>query len=202
MLIIAATTNQGKIKEIKQMLPEYEIKSLKDLSFEGDIEENGISFSENAFIKAKAVYNTYHLAYPEAFILADDSGLEVEALGGRPGIFSARYAGPGSTQDELIHKVLKELESIPNTLRNARFYCVMAMLTPQMTPHQAEGICNGRITLEPKGTNGFGYDPIFAVEERNFESTMAELTDVEKNSLSHRRRALDGIKKILEEKLK
>jgi XTP/dITP diphosphohydrolase len=195
--LIAATNNNGKIKEIKQILSGFTVYSLKDLNFNEEIEENGSSFQENAIIKAKAVYHHFHTEFPDYYVLADDSGLEVEALGGKPGIFSARYAGPGSTQEMLINKLLAEMAAFSNGLRNARFYCSVALISPDGDVKTSGGFCEGRISTQVKGNNGFGYDPVFLVKESNYEKTMAELTDDEKNSLSHRRMALEGIKKVI-----
>lgn len=197
MRIISATSNQGKIKEISSILNGFEVLSLKDIGFKKEIPENGVSFRENAFIKAETVYTLFHAQYPDTFILADDSGLEVEALDGRPGVFSARYAGENSTQQMLIDKLLEEMRNIPVQDRAARFVCHMALITPNNVKYDAKGECRGRIAEKPSGKNGFGYDPVFLVEEFNYEKTMAELPEEVKNGLSHRRKALDGISMII-----
>ncbi len=197
MRIIAATKNNGKIKEIKQILSGYSVLSLLDIKFDDNIIENGNSFYENALIKAVSIYDHYHNTMPDIYILSDDSGLEIDALEGRPGIFSARYAGENSTQEKLIEKVLFELKNTPFEKRTARFVCSMVLLTPDRSVHKAEGFCEGIIDTVPKGNNGFGYDPIFLIKEFGCEKTMAEITDEEKNKLSHRRMALNGILNIL-----
>jgi XTP/dITP diphosphohydrolase len=197
MILIAATGNAGKIKEIKEILSDFEILSLKDIYFEEEIEENGKSFFENALIKAKAVYDFSRQNYPEAIVLADDSGLEVEALGGKPGIFSARYAGKDAPQEALIQKVLQEMKAIPEAKRQARFKCCMALLSADGEAFYSQGYCEGRIGFERRGENGFGYDPIFLVKEFDYQKTMAELSSEEKNRISHRRKALDAIKERL-----
>jgi XTP/dITP diphosphohydrolase len=198
MRIIVATSNQGKIREIGSILKGFEVLSLKDIGFKQDIPETGVTFSENAFIKAETVYRLFHDRYPDAFFLADDSGLEVDALGGKPGIFSARYAGENSTQQMLIDKLLDEMKNVPPLKRQARFVCHMALITPSNEKQDARGECAGKISDKPAGTNGFGYDPVFLVEEYKFEKTMAELPEEIKNGLSHRRKALNAVRLILE----
>lgn len=195
--IIAATGNKGKLKEIRQILADYQVLSLQDIGFTSEIEETGLTFYDNALIKAKAVHTYAHASHPGAAVLADDSGLVIDALDGRPGVFSARYAGENSTQEMLIQKVLTEMTGIPENKRTCRFICSMILIHSDLSVTSAEGMCSGRISQAPRGTNGFGYDPIFMVEEKLFAFSMAELSDIEKNSLSHRRRALDGIKQKL-----
>ncbi len=197
--IIAATHNSGKLKEIKQILNSADVLSLFDLSYFEDIPENGSTFYENALQKAFIIRDVFKNTIEDSYILADDSGLEVEALGGRPGIYSARYAGENSTQGELIDKILGELSETPDFKRSARFVSSMVLLAPGGLIHGYEGYCRGRIGREPRGSNGFGYDPVFLPEEYNYEKTMAELSDEAKNEISHRRKALDGIKIIVEE---
>ncbi len=197
MQFIVCTKNNGKIKEIKNILHDVEIFSLSDLKYLEDIEENGESFYENALIKTKKSYNLFHNDYPAAYFLADDSGLEVEALGGKPGIFSARYAGEGATQEIMIQKILDELHNIPFEKRIARFVCSMVLITPDNIVFNSEGRCDGVIGFQPTGSNGFGYDPIFLLKEFNYKKSMAEINDREKNLISHRKRALDGIIEII-----
>jgi XTP/dITP diphosphohydrolase len=188
--IIAATRNPGKIREIRQILKPLEIISLSDLGFNEEIPETGSSFYENALLKATGISDKFKKDYPQAYILADDSGLEIDALGGRPGIFSARYAAgnPG---------IISEMSGIPAVKRNARFSCVMVLLSPGGEINKSEGRCEGRIGFTIRGSNGFGYDPIFLVKRLFYRKTMAEIPDNLKNTLSHRKKALDGIKKIL-----
>jgi XTP/dITP diphosphohydrolase len=197
-LILAATSNKGKIREIRQILSGFDVLSLQDIGFQGDIVENGKTFLENAAIKAMAVYDGFHPQYPDAYILADDSGLEVEALDGRPGVLSARYAGEHATQSQMIEKLLKEMKIIQPPKRTARFFCQMVLVAPDKSVSAAEGTCCGRISELPSGTNGFGYDPVFLVEEFQFKCTMADLPEDRKNEISHRRKALNGIKEILD----
>jgi XTP/dITP diphosphohydrolase len=199
-MILAATSNQGKVREIRQILSGNDVLSLKDTGFQGDIPETGDTFLENATIKAMAVYKIYHSLYPEAYVLADDSGLEVDALDGQPGVLSARYAGENSTQQELIAKLLKEMQNVPEKKRNARFFCQMVLVSPDKTVFTAEGTCGGRISMQASGTNGFGYDPVFLVGEYQYQCTMADLPEEDKNKISHRRKALNGIRNILDKK--
>jgi XTP/dITP diphosphohydrolase len=197
MQLIIATKNNGKTKEIGQILPDVEMFSLADLNYLQDIEENGKSFYENALIKAKKSHDLFHNDYPDAYFLADDSGLEIDVMGGKPGIFSARYAGEGATQEMLIRKVLYELRDIPFEKRNASFVCSMILFTPDKNIFNSEGRCDGIIGFQPAGTNGFGYDPIFLIKEFNYKKAMAEISDREKNSISHRKMALNGITEII-----
>jgi XTP/dITP diphosphohydrolase len=150
-----------------------------------EIEESGNTFAENA--RAKAVACSRLTQFP---VLADDSGLEVDALGGRPGVFSARYAGPGATDSDRVRKILEELE-ISGGGREARFVCVLALAQAGAMIHECEGECRGTITREPRGQNGFGYDPIFFFSELG--KTFAELSASEKNRYSHRARAVASL---------
>ncbi len=195
--IIAATFNDGKLKEIKQILNSINIISLKDLGFNKPLIENGKTFYENALIKAEIIHDYYKIKYQYAYVLSDDSGLEITALNGKPGVYSARYAGENSTQEMLIEKVLNEMKNIPSERREARFVCSMVLFPPERKIYHSEGFCEGKISEVPKGTNGFGYDPIFLLKEYHYNKTMAEISDQEKNKLSHRKKALDGIKKII-----
>lgn len=195
--LIVATRNKGKIREIKKILHPLPVLSLDDLKYMEEIQEVGNSFIENATIKACLIQRLFQNQYPKAFVLADDSGLEIEALEGRPGIYSARYAGKNATQEDLIKKVLIEMKDIPFEKRSARFVCAMVLCGPGNTIFKTEGYCEGRISFEPIGKNGFGYDPIFLLKKYNYKKTMAEISDEEKNKLSHRRKALDNVKIIL-----
>lgn len=180
--LVIASNNAGKVKEIKDILKgKYSIVSAKEAGFNGDVEETGTTFYENALIKAKAVSNALGVT-----ALADDSGLCVEALGGAPGIFSARYAG-GHGDDEANRKtLLKNLDGVEN--RNAEFRCAVVLYKPDGTIVSGVGTTKGRITLEECGTNGFGYDPIFY--SYDLDKPFGLATDDEKNSVSHRYRAL------------
>ncbi len=195
MQIIVASSNKSKLNEIRHYLMEFEILSLKDISYDDEIIEDGSSFYENALIKARAI----HKLYPQSYILADDSGLEVDALSGRPGIYSARYAGENSTQEMLINKLLGELKDIPFPQRSARFVSMMLILTPQGNIHSALGECHGKIAFAPRGIDGFGYDPVFLPEVFQYSRTFAEVDLDIKNKISHRARALEQVKEIFKQ---
>ncbi len=191
MKVIAATKNKGKIREMQEILSplDIEIVSQQEMGIEVDAEETGDTFEKNALIKARAV--AMICDYP---ILADDSGICVDALGGAPGVRSARYAGDDATDSDRINKILREIGDSEN--RNAKFVTAVAFIFPDGREVTAAGEVKGHITHEPHGENGFGYDPIFFSEELG--KTFAESSDAEKNSVSHRGRAL----KNLYEKLK
>ena len=197
--LVIATFNQGKVKEIKEMLKDLdlEIKTLKDFPEIEPCEETGSTFFENALQKAR-----YYAEKTGFMCLADDSGLEVEALGGAPGVHSARFAGENATDEENNQKLLKLLEGVPPEKRKARFVCVMVVYHPEGKYIKAEGVWEGRIATEPRGNYGFGYDPLFLMPEYNFEKTSAEIPLEEKNKLSHRAKALKNLKKIFPEFLK
>lgn len=186
MKVIAATKNKGKIKEMQEILSplDIEIVSQQEIGIEIDAEETGDTFEKNALIKARAV--AMLCDYP---ILADDSGICVEALGGAPGVRSARYAGDNATDSDRVNKLLKELGDNEN--RDAKFVTAAAFIWPDGTEVTAEGEVKGYITKEPHGENGFGYDPIFFSNELG--KTFAESSDEEKNSVSHRGRALKNL---------
>ncbi|BAB06786.1 XTP/dITP diphosphatase [Halalkalibacterium halodurans] len=190
---IVATKNKGKVAEFEAILGKrgFSVKSLLDYPAIEDIEETGSTFNENATIKAEAIAERFQRP-----VLADDSGLIIDALDGRPGIFSARYAGEEKDDQKNIEKVLRELQDIPWKARTARFHCSIALARPQAETIVFEGTCEGYITTEPKGTGGFGYDPIFYVPSH--DKTMAELTQEEKNKLSHRYHALKQLDKWLD----
>ena len=188
--VIIASTNQGKLKEFKELMKglSVEVKSLKDFPEIGDIEENGASFAENAYIKAKAVFDA-----TGCLSIADDSGLEVDALDGAPGIYSARYAGEEKNDTANNEKLLSEMNVVSDENRGAQFHCAIVAIDQNGTRYDAEGIVRGHILRAPQGENGFGYDPLFLVGETGKSS--AELTLEEKNSQSHRALA---VKKLLE----
>lgn len=192
MKIIAATSNPGKVKEIKKIFsgPELEIVSMKEEGINIEVEENGSSFEENSLIKAHAISELSQCA-----VIADDSGLCVDALGGGPGIYSARYAGENATDGERIEKLLSELVGEKN--RSARFVSVVAFITAEGREFCARGEVLGRITEEIKGDGGFGYDPIFYSDELGM--TFGEASAEEKNSISHRARAIHSLYEILKE---
>ena len=195
--LVTATSNPGKFNEIAALLQGLSVLTMP-LDRVGPIEvppESGESFMENARLKAEAVSRA-----TGQFVLADDSGLEVEALGGQPGVRSARFGGPQATDGDRNRLILVGLQGIPMAQRIARFRCVVAIAEPQGVTRFAEGICEGRITLAPRGTRGFGYDPIFEIP--SLGKTFAELEPEAKNRLSHRAKAMAGARVILEEMLK
>ncbi|MGC8754389.1 MAG: XTP/dITP diphosphatase [Thermosulfidibacteraceae bacterium] len=200
MKIVVATKNQGKIREIKELLGDIEgLEILSMIDFDDlkdvEIEENGATFEENAYIKALFVAKKTGLP-----ALADDSGLEVDVLGGRPGVKSARFGGPGLTDGERNEKLLALLKNVPLKDRTARFKCVMVLVVPpDFERYVTYGVCEGVIVDKPRGTFGFGYDPIFYLPK--FGKTMAELTTEEKNAMSHRGKALRTMKEIIKEVL-
>jgi XTP/dITP diphosphohydrolase len=185
--IVIATHNKGKLSEFRALLSstQWEILGLSDLGIEKEHEETGTTFAENA--RLKALSYSLDTSLP---VLADDSGLEVTALGGRPGIHSARYGGPGASDPDRIQKLLSELESSGGS-REALFVCALALAHSGVLLMEAEGECRGVIAGEPRGNNGFGYDPVFFFAEMG--KTYAELTQAEKNLCSHRSRAVHSM---------
>lgn len=186
MKLILATNNQNKLREFREVLEPlgYEVLSQSEAGVSADPEENGKTFRENAYIKAKAVYDL--CGEP---VIADDSGLEVDALNGEPGVYSARYAEPGHR----IEKLLKNLEGVPDEKRTARFRCCICYLDKEGDAFFAEGTCEGKIGYEKRGSNGFGYDPVFMVGDKS----MAEMTADEKNAISHRGNAIRALAELL-----
>jgi len=189
--LLVATTNPGKQREYRELLrgAPAEIVFPDDLGITLAVEEDGATFRENAAKKAVALAQASGLP-----TLADDSGLEVDALGGEPGVRSSRYAGPGADDPRRRAFLLEKLRGVPPP-RKARFVCVIAIAPPAGEVQYAEGECRGEITFGGRGTNGFGYDPIFQVEGRS--QTMAELPPEEKNRISHRARAAEAALPIL-----
>jgi XTP/dITP diphosphohydrolase len=185
--LVIATRNAGKLREFRDLLRPLEsaVLSLASLSIDADVEESGSTFAENA--RLKALEYSRLTALP---VLADDSGLEVDALGGRPGIYSARYAGYGASDSDRIRKLLEELER-SGASRNARFVCALALAQEGVLLFESEGECRGMIAEEPRGNNGFGYDPVFFFPELG--KTYAELTNSEKNLHSHRGHAVASL---------
>ena len=189
--IMIATGNMGKAKEFEKMFAKagYQIKTMKDFPELPEVQETGQTFEENARLKAETIANI--LQCP---VLADDSGLTVDALGGMPGIYSARFAGEQKSDASNNAKLLHELTDVADENRTAQFHCTLVFATPQKESLVVEGIWNGRIARIPRGENGFGYDPLFIVD--GLEKTSAELTPEEKNEISHRGQAmkkLDGL---------
>ncbi len=190
--VVIATRNAGKLSEIKDIIAPLNLKilSLKDFPDIPEIIEDGSTFAENAAKKAREVARqTGRLA------IADDSGLVVDALRGKPGVFSSRYAGEKATDEERFQKLLAEMRGIPEEKRQAAFVCTVAIATPQGKVEFLEGKCRGQITFAPRGEQGFGYDPIFFLPELG--KTMAELDPEVKNRISHRARALEKLKELL-----
>lgn len=190
---IIATHNPGKVKEFKEILEPkgYDVKSLAEIGFTEEIKETGHTFEENAILKAEAVAKAVN-----KIVIADDSGLSIDNLGGRPGVYSARYAGEQKDDQVNIDKVLSELKGIEKEQRTARFRCALAVSIPGEETKTVEGHVEGYIAEEPRGEYGFGYDPIFIVKDK--DKTMAELTSDEKNKISHRADALKKLSKLLE----
>lgn len=193
---ILATRNKGKIREFQRLFSDIglEVLSLGELESPPDVVEDGNSFHENAFKKARTIAEHYGI-----LAVSDDSGLEVDVLGGAPGVHSARYAGEGATDQENNQKLLEALKGVDESGRHARFRCVMVAYRPDGKWIEAEGTLQGIITLEPRGCKGFGYDPIFYVPELG--KTLAEISTDEKNRISHRANALKKLHKKLTELL-
>jgi XTP/dITP diphosphohydrolase len=187
------TTNRGKQRELLELLGDWpgEIVFPQQLGLALEVAETGQTFAENAAQKARAYARAAGMP-----ALADDSGLEVDALGGAPGVQSARYAGPGASDEDRYRKLLAELEGVPLERRTARFRCAVAVAHPDGRVAIAEGTCEGRIAFAPRGRNGFGYDPVFLVSGRGM--TMAELPPEIKNQISHRARALRAARPLLD----
>ena len=192
--LIIASNNAGKIREFKELLSPYgfEVISMRDAGFNGDIVEDGETFEENAHIKARTVFE----ATGEPTI-ADDCGLEIDFLDGAPGVYSARYAGENATDEERCAKVLNEMHGVARELRDARFVCTLYFIYAEDDEYSVRGEVNGYIGYEPQGKNGFGYDPIFML---NDDESMADLDEAEKNRISHRAMAFRKLSEILKEK--
>jgi XTP/dITP diphosphohydrolase len=190
--LFLATKNEGKVREIRELLKGYRVSltSLRDYPDAPEVVENGEVFRDNALKKAR-----FFAKWTGKLTLADDSGLEVDYLKGKPGVFSARYAGDGANDRENNRRVLRELKGVPPQKRGAVFRCVMALVAPWGDEEVVEGEGRGRIGLEERGKRGFGYDPIFLIPR--YGKTVAELPMAEKNRLSHRGNALRKLKKKL-----
>lgn len=190
--IIFATGNAGKMKEIREILAdmEAEILSMREAGICADIVEDGTTFEENAIIKARAIADIAN-----EVVLADDSGLEVDYLGKEPGIYSARYMGEDTSYEIKNQNILDRLAGVPKEKRTARFVCAIAAALPGGEVVTTRETVEGYISEKPAGTNGFGYDPIFYVEE--YGCTTAELTEEQKNAISHRGKALRAMKEKL-----
>ncbi len=190
--IVVATRNSGKLREFRTLLSPLnsDVLGLKDLSLDTEFEESGNTFAENA--RLKAIGYSLLTQFP---VLADDSGLEVDALGGKPGIHSARYAGPGASDADRVRKLLEALGKAGGG-RGARFVCALALAHRGVVLRESEGNCSGIIAEAPRGYNGFGYDPIFLFPELG--KTFAELSQEEKNRYSHRARAVASLLRQLQ----
>ncbi len=193
MKIIFATGNPGKMKEVRQILADLdaEILSMKEAGIDIPIEEDGLTFEENAVIKAKAI----HACAPDAVVLADDSGLEVDYLDKQPGVYSSRYMGEDTPYEIKNAAIIRKLAGAQESERTARFISAIAAVLPDGTVLTTQGVIEGVIAHEPAGEGGFGYDPIFYVPE--FHATTAELTPEQKNAVSHRGKALRAMKSKL-----
>ena len=196
MRIIFATGNEGKMREIRMIMSDLglEILSMKEAGLYADVDENGTTFEENAVIKAKGI-----AALCNDIVLADDSGLEIDALNKEPGVYSARYMGEDTSYTIKNMNLVERLNGVPDEQRTARFVCAIAASLPDGRVLETKAAMEGRIGYEERGENGFGYDPIFVLPE--FGKTTAELSAEEKNKLSHRGKALRLMKEKLMEVL-
>ncbi len=191
MKIVLATHNKHKCAEMSALLSNFpiEILSLEDFAGIGEIIEDGTTLEENALIKARTVYSLTGL-----YAWADDTGLEVDALDSKPGVYSARYAGENCSYSDNVHKLLKDMANTPKNLRTANFKTVIALVGDNMEL-VSEGIVQGMITTKPKGVGGFGYDPVFYVREKG--KTYSEMEMIEKNQISHRAKAINNMTTLL-----
>ena len=193
MKLVLATRNLGKVRELGEMLSDQrkvEILSLRDFSDAPQIVEDGETYQENA--RKKATQIAEHTGY---LTLGDDSGLEVDALNGAPGVHSARYAGENASDAQRIEKLLDALKDVPDDQRTARFKCAIAIAEPEGQSKVVVGVCKGKIIRESRGVHGFGYDPVFVPV--GYDQTFAELGDEVKNRISHRAKALKMVSKVL-----
>lgn len=194
--LLVATSNRGKIEELKELLEgtTLSLRFLKEYPGVSEAEETGSTFIENATLKAK-----HYALHTRTFTLADDSGLEVDALGKAPGVYSARYVSPSASYEERMGRILSELEMSGDDERRARFVCVIALCDPETDEVRTfTGVCEGSIASSARGTNGFGYDPIFVPE--GYRETFGELSSDVKQRLSHRARALEQASRYLRDK--
>ncbi len=194
---IIASNNAHKAQELNRILNPLGIKALtaRQAGVElGDVEETGETFAENARLKARAAFELTGMP-----VVADDSGLMTDALGGAPGVYTARFAGENATDGENINKLLDEMKDVPENKRGARFVSSICCILENGEMIEASGFCEGKIAFEPKGSGGFGYDPVFLVDEGK---SFAELSDSEKDKISHRGRALRSLKAELEKSSK
>ena len=192
--IVFATGNEGKLREIRNIMADLpvEIVSMKEAGIEAEIEETGETFEENAKVKAQAV-----AAHTDDIVLADDSGLEIDYLNKEPGVYSARYLGENTSYEIKNRTILDRLAGVEKEKRTARFVCAIAAVLPNKETLVTRETIEGYIGERPAGENGFGYDPIFYVEE--YQCSTAELSEEQKNAISHRGKALRAMKKLLHE---
>jgi XTP/dITP diphosphohydrolase len=189
--LVIASNNKGKINEIKKILRlPIEVVSMKEAGFDVELIESGETFSENALQKAKCLFE-----FVGGCVIADDSGLVIDYLNGAPGVYSARFAGENTSQQQKNQKIINMLKGVNKELRTARFICSIAFVSRDIS-FTVEGSVEGLIAEKPEGEQGFGYDPIFYLPE--FQKTMAQLTEQEKNRISHRARALNKLRYKLE----
>lgn len=191
--LIIASNNAGKIREISEALKDLPltIQSLKDYPQIKNIPENGKTFEENALIKARVAHQI-----TGQYVLADDSGLECDDLGGAPGVYSARYAGNGATDEQNNQKLIADIQAAHDPCRFAQYVCVLVLIDPAGKEILIKETCEGLITMTPSGSGGFGYDPYFFLPDK--KRTMAELPMEEKNKISHRGKALQKVKRVIE----
>lgn len=194
--LILATNNQNKVREIREMLcgTQFDVVSQKDAGIQINVEENGSTFAENAALKAEAIWKLAQERGESCCVLADDSGLAVDALNGEPGVYSHRWAGEDADDAARIAKLLDVMQAVPDGQRGAHFACVMCLMTPDGRQHLFEGKVEGEILRAPCGENGFGYDPVFGYQGRSFAQISAE----EKNAVSHRADALRQVAGFLQ----
>lgn len=190
--IILASNNKNKLREISEKVKTFNIKiiSQSEAGYDIEVEETGKTFQENAILKAETIYKIANTP-----VIAEDSGVEIDALNGEPGVYTARYAGPNATSKDKIEKVLNLLKDTEDSKRTARFKCALCYIDKKGEKHIFEESCEGKITNEPRGTNGFAYDPIFLYGTKTF----AQMTEEEKNKISHRGKAINKFIEYLKE---
>ena len=195
--IIFATGNSNKMVEIREILETLSIPviSMREAGIEMDVEENGSTFEENALIKARAAASAVHDG--DTYVLADDSGLEIDVLNKEPGIYSARYMGKDTSYHIKNQNLLERMKGVPNKKRTARFICAIAAVLPDGSEITTRGVIEGKIGYEERGESGFGYDPIFYLPDMS--RSTAQLSPDEKNAISHRGRALQEMRRKLQE---